>query len=91
MNLCTSWDSQLPPKTSTTSDPHMYPHNLTGHVCKIGQVGAQDAIVPCQVVGPEVIILCQVAGVLYAVHRRPQMPTYWSCYKYVVCSVMPTY
>jgi hypothetical protein len=29
MNLCTSWDSQLPPKTSTTSDPHMYPHNLT--------------------------------------------------------------
>jgi hypothetical protein len=29
MNLCTSWDSQLLPKTSTTSDLHMYPHNLT--------------------------------------------------------------
>jgi hypothetical protein len=29
MNLCTSWDSLLPPKTSTTSDLHMYPYNLT--------------------------------------------------------------
>jgi hypothetical protein len=29
MNLYTSWDSQLPPKTFTISDPHMYPHNLT--------------------------------------------------------------
>jgi hypothetical protein len=29
MNLYTSWDSLVPPKTSTTSDLHMYPHNPT--------------------------------------------------------------
>jgi hypothetical protein len=35
MNLCTSWDSLLPPKTYTTSDLHMYPHNLTGSVSSV--------------------------------------------------------